>query len=212
MKKRLLAIVLTSVLAISTAACGGAQAEPAEGNTPAKTETAAPSEDAAAEASEEKVDLEVDPVAMLESNTKLKEEYIVGGVDFYETKHFQPYEEIIEEQATFDTLKAFVVTNMNEDGERVVDVLSDGDSLICDKEKDPYALYFYTPKKIAHKQPVEGCKYAPMGGAYGDKVAGSIMFVDYLGENEPVGLDIEYEDGTKDSITIYVTTKYAYTF
>lgn len=197
MKKKVIAIVVMVVLVMSLVACG---------STPAsKTETAAES------AEETKVETpaeehthpsahELYEAAMADTE---ESSVVIDGIDFSSAK-LHSYEQIISEQAKYDTLKVFVVRDVYGEYE-IETVLSDGDSLICD-DAGTYEFIFYTPRTInkavqESERNMEG--FVSEFTTY-ENVAASGCLTKQC-DNIPIGITVRYEDGTEESITIYVT-------
>ena len=207
MKKRVIAIVVMVVLVMSMVACGSTQAQPVQESTPAtKTETAAESaeetkEETPAEEHTHPSADELMEAAMAETE---KSSVVIDGIDFSSAKQHS-YEQIISEQAKYDTLKVFVVRDVYGEYE-IETVLSDGDSLICD-DAGTYQFIFYTPRTI--NKAVQESERNMDGGFVTDftthENVAAYGFLTKQCDNIPVGITVRYEDGTEESITIYVT-------
>lgn len=206
MKKRVIAIVVMVALVMSMVACGSTQAQPVQESTPAtKTETAAKSAEETkaetpAEVSTHPSADELMEAAIAETE---KSSVVIDGIDFSSAK-LDSYEQIISEQAKYDTLKVFVVRDVYGEYE-IETVLSDGDSLICD-DAGTYEFIFYTPRTI-NKAVQESERnmdaFAAEFTTYENLAASG--FLTKQCDNIPIGITVRYEDGTEESITIYVT-------
>ena len=67
-------------------------------------------------------------------------------------------------------------------------------------------MLVYSPKKIADVEQIDGNQYFMDRWGIEKGVVVLIAYSD-VGENVPLGVNVTYEDGTKESITIYVTKK-----
>ncbi len=197
MKKRVIAIVVMVVLVTSLVACS---------STPAsKTETAAKSAEETKVETPAEVHTHPSDDELYEAAIAATEEpsVVIDGIDFSSAKQHS-YEQIISEQAKYDTLKVFVVRDVYGEYE-IETVLSDGDSLICD-DAGTYEFIFYTPRTInkavqESERNMEG--YSFIFETYENLAASGLLTKKC--DNIPIGITVRYEDGTEESITIYVT-------
>lgn len=207
MKKKVIAIVVMVALVMSMVACGSTQAQP---------ETVAPAPKVEQSKEEPVVEKEVeepssDPFAPENLFADMENDdnsNVVDGIDYREFYNGVPITRVITEQATYNTLKVIVTSGYGGKNETVEMTLSDGDSLLMESEKGDYAMYYYSPKKVTHVEKLERndeylIDMSEDGGAV--VAAGTIT---KKGENVPTGIKVTYEDGTEDSITIYVTKNY----
>lgn len=205
MKKKVIAIVVMVALVMSMVACGSTQAQPVQESTPApKTETAVkPAEETKVEtpvvAEEPKVE---------ESEVKeepAENENVVGGIDFTDNKKYgTPNIEIINKKANFDEPKVIVASNYAMLDETVEAVLSSGESVTCDSQKGTYVFYYYVPKTVSQiKRTDDGINDL----LYEHKSVVAARICDKKCENTPYEITVTYEDGTEETITVYVTMK-----
>ena len=135
--------------------------------------------------------------------------YIIDGINFggfYNHTTAESIYDIIEEKADYDSLKVFAFTK---DGP--LTILSDGDSLIQDEQNEDYIYTYYSPKPISDVKRIrEGAYVETFDRIYNlyPHVAAFEKTYDLKGDNVPMGVKVTYEDGTEDSITIYVTKDY----
>lgn len=224
MKRRFFTAVFAVVMAISLAACGSSEVQQAQEDTDSpKTETVNESSDDSSTNSENSEkhegslkDIEAELARLEEESAKEREERekenTVDGINYREFYNGVPITQVITEQATYDTLKVIVTSGYGAGAgaqETVEMTLSDGDSLTMDSEKGIYALYYYAPQKVTHLEKVEPNKeYFFDMSDYSDNKVVAAGTVKGKAENAPFGIKVTYEDGTEDSITIYVTKDY----
>ena len=221
--KKLIGIVLAISLVMVVVACGSAgddvQTEPVptlesetveapvpEVSEPKPTEAPMEEPEATEEVEEtpevteevaEEADSDIDIVKVATEDNP-----VVDGIDFseYYTSN-QPVGYAMNEQAKYDTLKVFVASD--KDG---IHILSDGDKF-TQKDGCKYVYWYYGPKAPSSiEQTQKESDFYDATSTFGGKVlAYEELHSGLTGEDMPVGIQVKYEDGTEDSITIYVT-------
>ena len=205
MMKKVLSMILAASTVLLTVACGQTQSQPEAVSAPEATV-----EEAVTETSKDP--MELTPEDFIPKDSEKDDTYVVGGIDFKAHYSYgKDIMQIIDEQADYDTLKANCCSNYGKD-EAVETVLSDGDSLEYDKEKGIYVIYYYAPKTVTSVEELGGRpeSYAESfhdQHDYNTKVVAGQTYKRTSGENLPIGITVTYEDGTEESITLYVTTK-----
>ncbi len=222
MKKRVIAIVVMVALVMSMVACGSTQAQPVQESTPVpKTETAAKSAEETkvetpAVAEEPKVEtsteaeVKEEPVAEATTEPAVEENSdIIEGIDFsaFNKGEADDVDDIIREQAAFDSLKAVVI---DDDKHVVKGILSDGDSIVVNVGKDWYYIRYYAPKEVERLEKIGPHPFADYSSLKSSVCVAqwdSIVIPIEKGENVPLGLKVKYEDGTEESLTLNATFK-----
>ncbi len=215
--KKMLVIMLAVIMALSTAACGTVQ--PTTQTTPApavevKPEvtpevsesepTEAPKEEPeATEVVDETPEVTEEVAEETESNSDgfaSKANPVIDDIDFSGFFDGNTMEgRIIKEQAKYDSLKIFAISD------KKVYILSDGDKF-SEGENDEYVYWYYGPKDVLSMEKVqENSTFSDDTSVYRGQVLATEELYDIPGNDIPVGIHVKYEDGTEESITIYVT-------
>ncbi len=224
--KKMLVIMLAVIMALSTAACGTVQ--PTTQTTPAPAVEVKPEVTPAPEVSEpeptEAPKEESEATEVVEETPEVTEEassdnpYVIDGIDFsaYYEKDGEFYHdgkldiisEILYENANYDDTKVFVFgTKTGLEG-----VLSDGDSYEMTKEAGTIYFWYYTPKtliNVAIKSGNERASFGTQPSEHSDRIVViSRIAAEEQFEDLPQELLLTYDDGTEESVTIYVTQQY----
>ncbi len=214
-KKLLVTLMLAAIMVMPLVACEG-NVEPA---TPVAT-TAEVTE--APEPTEEVVEPEVteapepteEPVVEPEPTEEpiSEDPNIIDGIDFTEFNN-QYHEEpdgdfiyvwdVMHQQAKYDNLRIVVISDAKAEA-----ILADGDSIVQEEENGSYNLFIYRPKKIVSMEKIGGDEVELIETTY-PSIAGMLEIgYEVTGTDIEAGVKVTYEDGTQESITIYVTKDY----
>ncbi len=109
----------------------------------------------------------------------------------------------MQQQAKYDHLRIVVISDSKAEA-----ILADGDSIVQEEENGNYNMFIYVPKKIVSMEKIGGDEVYLVDSSY-PSIAG-LFFIEYevTGTDIEAGVNVTYEDGTQESITIYVTKDY----
>ena len=227
--KKLVGIILAVSLVMATVACGAAesdvQTEPApvvESETveaPVPEVSEAEPTEAPKEEPEDTEAVEETP-EVTEENAENPEDELsdldfwmqgvpetVDGIDFTPWYNNEAsFFDVVEEYADYEEPKIFVVSN------RGVEMILSNEASIKERlvDKMNYKYYYYLPKKVVSSETVSDDILLAGAGEYLIPETSKIAVVGGLklsvtGKNIPVSVKFVYEDGTEDTVTIYVT-------
>ena len=216
MKKtnKLFAIMMAAVMAIPMVACES-NVEPATpvATTAEVTEAPEPTEEVvepevteAPEPTEEVVEPEPTEEPVSDNPN------IIDGIDFsaWYDGEVETSFDIIDEQADYDSLRIFITAKG-----KAYAILADGESFTQEEEVGHYTLLIYAPKPVTKVEAI-GEHYMIFGkkgiGAPDDSkiVDGGDIDPDFTATDYECGAKVTYEDGTEETIKVYITKEYTY--
>ena len=119
--------------------------------------------------------------------------------------------EVLDSQPGYDTMKVIVVEkDKTTDTCRVAAVLSDLD-LFTEKEDLKYYYYVYAPQNVKEVKTIGGENYTmfvnpELDKSYFSSIKASMTLqVGVVGKDMDGGVEVVYDDNTKDAIKIFVT-------
>lgn len=216
-KKLLVTIMLAAIMVMPLVACEG-NVEPA---TPVATAEVTEAPEPTEEVVEPEVTEETAPteeVVEPEVTEEVVEDNpnVIDGIDFTDMYNKQaPLEDVIDKQAKYDTMRIFAVS-----GGHVYAILQDGDYFTQDEENinnstfGYYSYFIYAPKKIVNIEKIGGndisfYTQSDLEIDSSSKVVGSCgVRYESTGTDLECGAKVTYEDGTEETITIFVTKDY----
>ena len=135
-----------------------------------------------------------------------------GEMDFTEYENGnKDISEVVDSQPGYDTMKIIVVEmDKTADTRKVVAVLSDLDSFTETKDLD-YYYYIYAPKNVKEVKTIGGENYTmfvnpELDKSYFSSIKASMTLqVGVVGKDMEGGVEVVYEDNTKDAVKVFVT-------
>lgn len=229
--KKLIGIILAMSMMIATVACGSGDAsvqgepenvpevesETEEAHAPEVSEpepTEAPKEEPeATEVAEETPEVTEEIAENTEDELSDLDFWMQGAPETVDGIDFSPYYnneasfwDVVDENANYDEPKIFVVSMRG-----VEMILSNGDSIkerLADKLS--YTYRYYIPQKVVSSEAANDDTLLAGTGAYPIPETSKIAVVGCLkasvtGKDIPVSVKFVYEDGSEETVTIYVT-------
>ena len=220
-KKIIVTLILATVMVLLMVACEGS-ADTA-GTTDPVEAIAEPTEEVveATEVAEPTEEVEVTEVTeeptpeVVENNPD-----VIDGIDFTDYHNYEnKLDETIDSQADYDSMRAIAITS-----HRVYAILKDGDSFKEDEETrqfedgGSYGFFVYAPKEIVDITFIGGenihfISQSDLGCEKSSKIKGAFGIPDEItGTDIECGAKVVYEDGSEETLTIYVTKEYVVEF
>ena len=210
--KMRIAMAMTAVILFLTACESSTGNVGSTGTTePAVTEAPTPEVVEAtevAEPTEEVVEVTEEPTPeVVEENPN-----IIDGIDFTKFNNSQEsIYEAIDRQATYDTMRIVAVTN-----QKAVGILKNGDYITQEENESNsgYSFFVYAPKTVVNVEEIIGEKtrFSSQSDLEIDpssKIIGSCRIKrSETGKDLECGIRVTYEDGSEETIIIYVTKEY----
>ena len=133
------------------------------------------------------------------------------GYDFTEFNSGEKSLLKLVDVVSYDSLKLIVV---NQNG--VDTILGDGNLFTQHEECGVYKYFLYAPKKVAEVSAGDAYRYITVSHVPENEEIGckenfifTFMYCDEAkGENIPLPVEVLYEDGSRETITIYITKNY----
>ena len=217
--KRILVVLLLTVMAMSMVGCEG-QTKPEVQNAPTEetvvetevTEETVVEEPGGAEETVVETEAPEEPTEMPTEDGVEDNPNVIDGIDFTEfNKQYHEEKEgdyiyvwdVMHQQAKYDNLRIVVISDAKAEA-----ILADGDSIVQEEENGSYNLFIYRPKKIVSMEKIGGDEVELIETTY-PSIAGMLEIgYEVTGTDIEAGVKVTYEDGTQESITIYVTKDY----
>ena len=129
---------------------------------------------------------------------------VIDGIDFTEFNEGDAsFFDIMENYPNNDNLKLIALSD-----KRVEAILEDGDSIIQEKDNGEYTFFFYTSKDVKSVYKIGGKDVSADIAEYPNIRGYCFVKDEVTGTDIECGATVTYEDGTEESITIYVTKDY----
>ncbi len=212
-KVRFVAMLITASLLVTLTGCDGSTGAATSSTTNPSTTVTTPVETVEATPTPEEVAKPTEePVEVNPTEEAVPTEEPVVEVDPMQEYDFTPYNEWQKSETYFNKIMEFdslrwvaVWVNVDEHKKEVFSILKDGDSV---EEVDSslfYNYYLYVPKKIVSASSVGNKDFQTKIMDSSGVVLGNVDFELASCDNLEATVEVTYEDGTSETITIYIT-------